>query len=203
MKPFSFTHETLERIPDASDQRILHRLGGVQRETWYRSPYESTARFTPNRRDLQELLPELSSTGRLFWRARESGEIHPVTWDGKEPWKFRVEVQAVGSGKQYEVSGAFCRGGSHIAVSMPEQLSREGIFILDDAVSFYEGMDDWISFFQEEGSFFFPESEADQWLETIDRSDDLVRNSVLPGEDIRKKIMGKVSLEFCIILQFH
>jgi electron transport complex protein RnfC len=31
--------------------------------------------------------------------------------------------------------------------------------------------------------------EGDQWLETIDRSDDLVRNSVLPGEDIRKKIL--------------
>jgi len=32
--------------------------------------------------------------------------------------------------------------------------------------------------------------EGDQWLETIDRSDDLVRNSVLPAEDIRKKILG-------------
>ncbi|MCK4880144.1 MAG: electron transport complex subunit RsxC [Bacteroidales bacterium] len=31
--------------------------------------------------------------------------------------------------------------------------------------------------------------EGDQWLETIDRSDDLVRNSVLPAEDIRKKIL--------------
>ena len=31
--------------------------------------------------------------------------------------------------------------------------------------------------------------EGDQWIETIDRSDDLVRNSVLPAEDIRKKIL--------------
>ncbi|MDF1575731.1 MAG: electron transport complex subunit RsxC [Bacteroidales bacterium] len=31
--------------------------------------------------------------------------------------------------------------------------------------------------------------EGDEWLETIDRSDDLVRNSVLPAEDIRKKIL--------------
>jgi Na+-translocating ferredoxin:NAD+ oxidoreductase subunit C len=31
--------------------------------------------------------------------------------------------------------------------------------------------------------------EGDRWLETIDRSDDLVRNSVLPAEDIRKKIL--------------
>ncbi len=31
--------------------------------------------------------------------------------------------------------------------------------------------------------------EGDQWLDTIDRSDDLVRNSVLPAEDIRKKIL--------------
>lgn len=31
--------------------------------------------------------------------------------------------------------------------------------------------------------------EGDQWMETIDRSDDLVRNSVLPAEDIRKKIL--------------
>ncbi len=31
--------------------------------------------------------------------------------------------------------------------------------------------------------------EGDQWMETIDRSEDLVRNSVLPAEDIRKKIL--------------
>jgi electron transport complex protein RnfC len=31
--------------------------------------------------------------------------------------------------------------------------------------------------------------EGDQWIETIDRSDDLVRNSVLHGGDIRKKIL--------------
>ncbi len=31
--------------------------------------------------------------------------------------------------------------------------------------------------------------EGDQWLETIDRSDDLVRNSVLPAKDIQKKIL--------------
>ena len=31
--------------------------------------------------------------------------------------------------------------------------------------------------------------EGDKWMETIDRSDDLVRNSVLPAEDIRKKIL--------------
>jgi electron transport complex protein RnfC len=31
--------------------------------------------------------------------------------------------------------------------------------------------------------------EGDEWLETIDRSDDLVRNTVLPAEDIRKKIL--------------
>jgi electron transport complex protein RnfC len=31
--------------------------------------------------------------------------------------------------------------------------------------------------------------EGDRWIETIDRSDDLVRNSVLPAEDIRKKML--------------
>jgi electron transport complex protein RnfC len=31
--------------------------------------------------------------------------------------------------------------------------------------------------------------EGDEWLETIDRSDDLVRNTVLPAEDIRKKVL--------------
>jgi electron transport complex protein RnfC len=31
--------------------------------------------------------------------------------------------------------------------------------------------------------------EGDEWVETIDRSDDLVRNTVLPAEDIRKKIL--------------
>jgi electron transport complex protein RnfC len=31
--------------------------------------------------------------------------------------------------------------------------------------------------------------EGDEWLDTIDRSDDLVRNTVLPADDIRKKIL--------------
>ncbi len=33
------------------------------------------------------------------------------------------------------------------------------------------------------------QAEADEWIETIDRSDDLVRNTVLSTEDIRKKIL--------------
>lgn len=32
--------------------------------------------------------------------------------------------------------------------------------------------------------------EGDEWLDSIDRSDDLVRNTVLNGEDIRNKILG-------------
>jgi len=167
IKPFSFTHEILGIIPDEADQKILHHLAGVQRETWYRSPYESTARFTPSGRDLKALLPEISATGRLFFRAREADDIFPIQWDGKDAWKFQVEVLADPQGKQYEVSGTFHRGDRYIPVSLPEQLSKEGIFVMENTISFFDGPEEWISFFQDEGSFFFPESEAEQWLEAI------------------------------------
>lgn len=166
-KSFSFTHETLEIVANPADREILHRLAGVQRETWYRSPYEATARFTPTGRDLKMMLPDISATGRLYFRTREGGEINPLRWDGTEPWTFHVEVRPDRAGKQYEVSGSFRRTGRSMPVSFPEHMSKEGVFILEDSVSFFDGPAEWVAFFRNEGTFFFPESDADQWLEAI------------------------------------
>jgi len=166
-KPLSFTHEMLSTIPDPADREILHRLVGVQRETWYRSPYESTARFTPRDHDLQVLLPKISGTGRLYLRSAETGEIFPLKWDEAAPWIFQIDVRPDHSGGQYEVSGAFYRADHRIEVSQPEYVSYEGIFVAGESISFFNGSRDWLSFFRNEGSFFFPDSDADRWLEEM------------------------------------
>ena len=166
-KPLSFTHEMLSEIPDPADRKILHRLVGVQRETWYRSPYESTARFTPKGHDLEELLPEISATGRLYFRSPESGEILPLQWDEADPWVFQIDVRPDPAGGQYEVSGNFHRGDQRIEISHPEYVSREGILIIGESLSFFDGSSDWISFFRNEGTFFFPDSDVEPWLEEM------------------------------------
>lgn len=166
-RPLAFTHEMLPLISNPADRKILYRLIGVQRETWYRSPYESTARFTPKGHDLQSLLPEMASTGRLFLRSVPTGEIVPLRWNESEPWTFQIDVLPDGSGTRYEVSGAFYREEQHIEISLPEYISKEGILILGESVSFFNGDADWIDFFCNEGSFFFPDSEAGAWLKEM------------------------------------
>jgi superfamily II DNA or RNA helicase len=166
-KPLPFTHEILDSIPDPADREILHRLIGVQRETWYRSPYEATARFTPKGRDLETLLPVISATKRLFFHSPGTGEILPLRWDEAEPWTFQIDVRPDRAGGQYEVSGVFHRADQSLEISRPEYLSREGILILEGSVSFFKGPADWISFFRNEGAFFFPDSDADRWLEEM------------------------------------
>ena len=166
-KPLSFTHEMLSTIPDPADREILQRLVGVQRETWYRSPYESTARFTPRDHDLRVLLPKISDTGRLFLRSAETGEIFPLKWDEAAPWTFHIDVRPDRSGGQYEVSGAFYRADQRIEVSQPDYVSYEGILVAGESISFFNGSGDWLNFFRKEGSFFFPDSDADRWLEEM------------------------------------
>ncbi|MBN2318558.1 MAG: DEAD/DEAH box helicase family protein [Acidobacteria bacterium] len=166
-KPLAFTHEMLPLIPDPVDRKILHRLIGVQRETWYRSQYESTARFTPKGHDLKSLLPEISATGRLYFRCPEKGEITPLRWDDAEPWTFRIDVRPDSAAGQYEVIGAFYRTDQRIEISIPEYISREGVLVLGERISFFNGPADWISLFRNEGSFFIPDSETDQWLEEM------------------------------------
>ncbi len=166
-KLFAFTHDLLEWLPDPADKDLLYRLAGVQRETWYRSPYESTARFIPKARDLKALLPDISATGRFYFRDPETNEIIPVQWDGAAPWAFEIDVLPDRAGKQYKASGTFHRDGQRISVSLPDNISKEGIFILDNTVSFFEGPADWVALFRDEGSFLFSETEAGQWLEAM------------------------------------
>ncbi len=166
-RPLAFTHEMLPLVPDPVDRQILHRLLGVQRETWYRSQYESTARFTPKAHDLQALLPEMSKTGRLCLRSPQNGEMIPLRWDDSEPWTFIIDVRPDCAAGRYEVSGVFRRKDRSIDIGIPEYISQEGVLILGQSVSFFTGPADWISFFRNEGSFFFPDSEADQWLDKM------------------------------------
>ncbi len=167
IKPFSFTHEMLESITDPIDQKILHRLSGVQRETWYRSSYESTARFTPNNRDLKVLIPDISATGRFYFQNQDEETMHPIRWEGGKPWEFRIDVRFDEAGRQYEVNGSFQREDQHIPFTLPEHISKEGIFVTGETIELFDGPAEWISFFQDEGAFFFPASDSDQWLEAM------------------------------------
>jgi superfamily II DNA or RNA helicase len=166
-KPFQFTYETFEKMPDPVDREILHRLVGVERDSWYHGAYESNARFTPKIRDLKTLLPIMSDTGRLYFHSPNAPEIRPIRLDSDGTWIFQIDVRPDTAGRQYEVAGLFHRKDRRIDLSQPELISREGIFFLGDTVSFFDGSFDWIALLRAEGSFFFPEADADEWLKSI------------------------------------
>lgn len=166
-KPLSLSHEMLPGLPEPTDREILALIMGVKRETWYYSPYESIYRFQPGNRDLQSLLPLISKTGRLFLRTSETDDLRPVEFDATGSWEFRIDVRPDDAGGQYEICGAFYRAGERLPILLPEQIFREGILSLDTRIALFQGSYAWISFFRNEGSFFVPEREADQWLETM------------------------------------
>jgi superfamily II DNA or RNA helicase len=166
-RPLSLSHEMLADLPDSADREILTRLIGVPRETWYYGPYESIYRFQPEGREFEALLPAMSRTGRLYYRSPQIEEIKPLTWDDAGPWEFRIDVRRGAAERQYEVRGAFQRAGDRMEISKPEHIYPEGILLDSALIARYHGSHDWVSFFRCEESFFVPEDEADQWLETM------------------------------------
>jgi superfamily II DNA or RNA helicase len=166
-RPLSISHNLLAELPDAADREILTRLIGVQRETWLYGPYESIYRFQPEGREFEILLPLISQTGRLFFRAPESEGLISLEWDAGSPWEFRIDVRQDPEGHQYEIRGIFCRAGHRTEISKPEHIFPEGILIDGHLIAPFHGAHEWISFFRREESFFVPEHEADQWLETM------------------------------------
>jgi superfamily II DNA or RNA helicase len=168
-RALSTSHEILADLPDSSDREILARLTGVRRETWYYGPYESIFRFQPEGEELEVILPLMSSTGRLYFRTHEAEELQPLTWDDAGPWVFRIDVRHDTAGRQYEVRGAFNRDGSRLELTKPESIFHEGVLVDSGRIARFHGAHEWISFFRREESFFVPEAEADQWLETMFR----------------------------------
>ncbi len=166
-KPLSLSHDVLAQLPDPVDREILGRLIGVKRETWYYGPYESIYSFVPRKDDLGAVFSIISQTGRFYFRPPENGEMHPVRWDSAGPWEFRIEVIPDEAGRQYEIKGILCRAGERLSISQPDNLFREGAFILGEVICSYKGSFDWISFFRRETSFFVPYSEIYQWLESM------------------------------------
>ncbi len=166
-KPLSVSHHILPELPDSTDREILTRLIGVQRETWYYGSYESIYRFEPKGYELETLLPVISRTGRLYLRSPELDDMRPIHWDEAGPWEFRIDVRPDLQGLQYEVRGAFYRNGAQIETSQPDHVFPEGILVNGESIARFQGSYEWISFFRHEESFFVPEKEADQWLETM------------------------------------
>ncbi len=167
LKPLSISHEMVAELLDSADREILTRLIGVQRETWYYGSYESIYRFEPEGYELETLLPIISRTGRLYLRSHELDDLRPVHWDEAGPWQFHIQVQPDPQGSQHEVRGAFCRAGDRIEISQPDHIFPEGILVHGESIARYCGSYEWISFFRHEESFFVPDKEADQWLETM------------------------------------
>jgi superfamily II DNA or RNA helicase len=166
-KPLSISHEMLAELPDPADREILARLMGVQRETWYYGPYESIYRFQPGEHELETLLPVISATNRLFARIPGTDQITPLLWDEAGPWEFRIVVRPDTAGSQYEIRGAFRSSGREIEASKPEFVFSCGVLMLGNLIARFHGAYDWVSFFRREESFFVPETDADQWLETM------------------------------------
>ena len=166
-RPLSISREMLVELPDPRDREILTRLIGVQREMWYYSSYTSIYRFEPEPFELESLLPLISKTGRLFLRTLEDGDIRPLSWDEAGPWEFRIHARPESGAGRYEVRGAFHRAGEYMEAAQPEQIFPGGILIRGEWAAEFEGSHEWISFFRREESFFVPEKEAEQWLETM------------------------------------
>jgi superfamily II DNA or RNA helicase len=167
LKPFSFSFDAIPELPDPVDRDIITRLNGVRRDTWYYGSYESAFRFQPRNQDLKILFPLISGTGRLYYRSSDSDGLRPVSYDDTETWEFCIEARRDTDDSRYEIRGAFHYSDRRLELSQPEVIFHEGVLLLENRIVTFRGSLEWIGLFRQEGSFFVPRGDADQWLETM------------------------------------
>lgn len=128
------------------------------------------------------VLPRLCATHKLFYR---EGDLltGPLQWDDGVPWHFRIAV--VPKDSDYEIQGEVVRGTETRLLS--DSLSVAGGMILwSTCISQYQADTDqeaWLAAFVQRPPLVMPESEIQQFLESVGTSSALPPLSLPPRMD--------------------
>jgi superfamily II DNA or RNA helicase len=169
-KPLAMKRSQIQRLPLTEDQQILSMLAGTQRYAYgYLDPYERLPELSTLPPALSAILvPLLVRTGRCYLRPRNEPEaLLPLAWDNGEAWSFGLELGRAEEA-QCALTGFFHRGEERMKPTAPVLVAPGFLFTRDRvARCAQEASFEWISAFRKKCSILAPESEKDQFLNTL------------------------------------
>ncbi len=182
---FQLSAAEIERVPDPSDRHILSTLSG---SGWYgrtTSPGFPCIRYYVPSPLLHSLLPIIAGTGRATLRATagEKEPSAPLVWDDGAPWQFRLEVRAAAP-RNYEVTGALCRGDERVDLATPALLHAGGAVFFADRIARLDVAEafPWIMHLRRVEKLRVPASQTDRFL------GELLRMPVVPSLDLPSEL---------------
>ena len=140
----SVAMEALEHLPDERDRRALPLLQaaaamGSRASYAYDYAFGYSERVFPSEAPIPtalagELMPLLSSTGRLYVRAGAGMAPVPAVYDGEPPWDFVLALRRKPDGAGSEISGLLRRGSESADLSAPLVVTASGWLVFAQSV---------------------------------------------------------------------
>ena len=170
-KGFRVTPAQAASLPDPTDAEVVAAMLGGQEYLpyqYYSSSSGSMRKGLPAELALR-LIPTISATGRLRWRADiASMEFHPAEWDPGEPWKLWLEVRQ-DEGEQWTIEGALRRGEERMDLSQPLLLLSGGLLMTRSHVARFDpaGAFPWVAQLRSLKRIAFRDAERDTVLASL------------------------------------
>ena len=134
----------LEDLPDERDRRalpLIQAAASMGSRTYheYDDGYGYGERRFPPEAPIPatlagELMPLLSSTGRLYVRADAAAALVPAVYDGDPPWDFVLALRRKPDGSGSEISGLLRRGSDSTDLSAPLVVTASGWLVFAQSV---------------------------------------------------------------------
>ena len=167
IKRLRLRSDQIHQLPEAIDRDLIGILVGVGNG----ADFEYDVREIDARLWLRgahhDLIRRMCLTGRCVLRGGgDDGNIQPIQWDDREPWRLHLAILPDGSKQVYRLEGTLRRGEERIGITDPALIVAGGpIFIGDKAAAF-----------EDDGAFPFVHLlSREQDLEVpIEQGDDLV-----------------------------
>ena len=140
----SVAMSALENLPDERDRRalpLIQAAAAMGNRTSYDTDYTPGygERCFPSEAPIPsalagELMPLLSSTGRLYVRAAAAAALVPAVYDGDPPWDFVLALRRQPDGSGSEISGLLRRGSDSADLSAPLVVTASGWLVFEQSV---------------------------------------------------------------------
>jgi superfamily II DNA or RNA helicase len=169
-KAIHLRNEQIATLPDSLDRRIVAALNGASPYNGYGYGYYGADRFTLVGPLLNEMLPIMGATGRLWLRPslQTRNDLHELRWDDGPPWLLTLEVARADSGKQYVLTGSLRRGEERRPISSPLLLVPGAVVWEDHAARLDDqGAFAWVRLLRRNSTILVPLRDKDKLLEEL------------------------------------
>jgi len=140
----SVAMSALENLPDERDRRalpLIQAAAAMGNRTSYNYDYTPSygERCFPSEAPIpsalaRELMPLLSSTGRLYVRAGAGMALVLAVYDGEPPWDFVLALRRRQEASGSEISGLLRRGSESADLSAPLVVTASGWLVFEKSV---------------------------------------------------------------------